>query len=59
MLVWPAMRGGADALPELLHLVLLLRANDLGFAATWVGAGFARGVVQGLPARAFEYPVVD
>jgi hypothetical protein len=35
MLVWPAVRGGADALPELLHPVLLSRANDLGFAATW------------------------
>ena len=34
MLIWPAMRGGADALPELLQPVLLLRANDLGFAAT-------------------------
>jgi hypothetical protein len=35
MLVWPVMRSGADALPELLHPVLLSRANDLGFAAIW------------------------
>jgi len=36
MLVWPrnGVRDEADALPELLRPVLLLRANDLGFAAT-------------------------
>jgi hypothetical protein len=36
----PAKTGGHDLLD-----------NDLGFAATWVGAGLA-GVVQGLPADA-------
>jgi hypothetical protein len=42
---WPrnAVRGGTDGLPELLHpvLLLLLLANELGFAAMLPKAGIS------------------